>query len=184
MKKFIAFMALAFFCSFISAQEFEEIEPTATAASAPEVIQPTPVVKYSKADLQCLADNIYAEARGEGEKGMLAVAYVTINRALHSLWPDTVCGVVRQKWKSICQFSWVCNPSVAINRTSELYQQSVEIAKNVLYGYHPEKDPTKGATMFHNIQVRPSWSERFKKTVQIRNHLFYQHPSKSGQSKQ
>ena len=58
-----------------------------------------PVVEIPEidlAELDCLALNIYHEARGETYQGKVAVANVTLNRVAHSKYPDSVCGVVRQ----------------------------------------------------------------------------------------
>ena len=50
-------------------------------------------------ELDCLAKNIYFEARGESLTGKIAVANVTMNRVEHHKYPSTVCGVVTQvKW--------------------------------------------------------------------------------------
>ena len=51
---------------------------------------------------ECLAMNIYHEARGERMEGQIAVAQVTLNRAAHEEWPSTICDVVYQPK----QFSW------------------------------------------------------------------------------
>lgn len=48
-------------------------------------------------ELMCLARNIYFESRGEPEKGKIAVGMVTMNRTQHPDFPDTICGVVKQK---------------------------------------------------------------------------------------
>ena len=50
-------------------------------------------------DLTCLARNVYYEARGEPEKGKLAVAKVTLNRVSSSRFPNTICDAVyEQRW--------------------------------------------------------------------------------------
>ena len=54
-----------------------------------------PVLSYQ--DIQCLARNIYYEAGSEPEEGKVAVGLVTINRANTPNYPNTVCGVVKQK---------------------------------------------------------------------------------------
>ncbi len=46
--------------------------------------------------VECLALNIYHEARGEPEAGRLAVGHVVVNRALDGRFPKDVCQVVRQ----------------------------------------------------------------------------------------
>ena len=57
---------------------------------------------FSQADLKCLADNVYHEARGEGVQGKYAVIFSTLSRVLDKKYPKTICGVVHQPW----QFSW------------------------------------------------------------------------------
>src|SRR6266436_1391309 len=63
-------------------------------------------------DLQCLAENIYFEARAEPLKGQYAVAEVTVNRTQAPNFPHTICGVVHEvRWdparkRSVADFSW------------------------------------------------------------------------------
>ena len=52
--------------------------------------------------LECLALNVYYEARGESLAGQYAVAEVTMNRKSAARYPKTVCEVVYQK----SAFSW------------------------------------------------------------------------------
>ena len=47
-------------------------------------------------DLECLAENIYFEARGEPLDGQFAVAEVTLNRTRAPNFPHTVCAVVHE----------------------------------------------------------------------------------------
>jgi hypothetical protein len=63
-------------------------------------------------ELDCLASNVYWEARAEPRLGQIAVAAVTLNRVADPGFPDTVCGVVRQgeeRGRDRCQFSWYCD---------------------------------------------------------------------------
>ena len=63
-------------------------------------------------NLNCLALNVYFEARGEPLDGQYAVAEVTMNRVASGRYPSTVCGVVYQKgWdplrkRQVGAFSW------------------------------------------------------------------------------
>ena len=63
-------------------------------------------------EIDCLAKNIYFEARNENIDGKLAVGLVTINRVLDPEFPETICDVVWQKRrhpntkKWVAQFSW------------------------------------------------------------------------------
>jgi spore germination cell wall hydrolase CwlJ-like protein len=90
------------------------------------------VLKRHYSEVQCLAENIYFEARAESYSGKAAVANVTRNRVNDARWPDTFCkvvteGPVRESWKTKqhadlpdservyyprkhrCQFSWYCD---------------------------------------------------------------------------
>lgn len=53
--------------------------------------------EMSEDDATCLAKAIYHEARGEGERGMFAVAAVIINRTNHQNFSSDICSVVHQR---------------------------------------------------------------------------------------
>ena len=118
--------------------------------------------------VECLARNMYHEARGETISGIRAVGHVTMNRVKHAKFPSTVCGVVYQKFKRSCQFSWVCSKTSLPKK--EHYEKIKSIAREVYYG--SSKDPTRGATHFHHRGIQPAW-RGFLKTTAIGNHVFY-----------
>lgn len=122
-------------------------------------------------DVECLAKNIYFEAGSEPRAGKIAVAEVTMNRVKSRQFPRTVCGVVYQKIRSICQFSWVCEDKKAI-RNQAAWRESLKIAENILiskrrYGI------IGNAMYFHADYVDPSWASEKKLIVQIGRHIFY-----------
>jgi len=129
--------------------------------------------------LLCLALNIYYEAGREPEEGKLAVAHVTMNRVNDPSFPQSVCGVVKQRTHrvegeekiTICQFSWYCEPNKKIPPSNNPYWvDAKQIAKDVLEG--KTDDPTKGALYFHATRVKPNW-KHLKRVKQIGNHIFY-----------
>lgn len=136
----------------------EEAEATTPA--------PTRTRSANTAEINCLARNIYYEARGEGVSGMRAVAHVTMNRMRSRLFRNTVCGVVHQP----SQFSWV-RAGYASPR-GPLWERAQEIAERVYTGADAS-DNTHGATYFHATRVRPSWVRRFTRTITIGGHAFY-----------
>jgi spore germination cell wall hydrolase CwlJ-like protein len=71
-------------------------------------------------ELKCLADNIYYEAGNQSTQGKLAVAAVTINRVKSPKFPKSVCAVVYQRTKRVCQFSWVCEGKKTV-RSAQQY---------------------------------------------------------------
>src|SRR5438046_4633709 len=63
-------------------------------------------------DLQCLAENVYFEARGEPLQGQYAVAEGTLDRTRTQHFPHTICEVVHEtRWdpnrrRFVADFSW------------------------------------------------------------------------------
>lgn len=122
--------------------------------------------RFSQADLACLAEALYFEARGEGPKGQAAVAEVILNRVDSHAFPANVCGVINQP----AQFSYTIGGSKTI-RNKSAYNRVLLVAQAALIG--APRDLTSGATYFHTPNVRPAWSHRFDRTVQIGRHIFY-----------
>lgn len=134
--------------------------------------------KYDHQEIDCLAKNIYFESRGEPEKGQIAVGLVTMNRAKQEHWPNSVCKVVQQQYKSTCQFSWWCTESLRNKAISNRFlpqeKKLLDNARQIATWIYMNEvqDFTKGATFFHTTYVRPGW-KNVVKTVQIGQHLFY-----------
>ena len=145
-----------------------------------------PVVEVPEIDpmeLECLALNIYHEARGETQAGKLAVAHVTLNRVEHYKYPNTICGVVTQgrhyvNWKGNtmpvkhkCQFSWYCDGKSDTVHEDRAWNQSIDLAFDVIMGI--TTDNTNGATHYYNPnKADPYWAQQYAMTVQHGNHVF------------
>ena len=125
----------------------------------------------AKRQVDCLAQNIYYEAGWEPEQGKVAVAMVTMNRLQQSeRFGKDICSVVKQKIKSTCQFSWVCEGKAG-GTNNYVYSQAKEIALYVYANYENIKDVTKGALYYHADYVNPRW--KLDKTATIGRHIFY-----------
>jgi len=107
MKKLFICFALMFSFSFPlgSASTYENKFVWDKLDPHPIVIKNITVPNYSSLNLvlenrakqvECLAKNIYFEARNEPFAGQLAVALVTLNRVYDDTFPNTVCDVVYQ----------------------------------------------------------------------------------------
>lgn len=160
----------------LAKQHIEKIEAQSQLLYAPTPTRAMLIVKQKEKpvndrQLMCLAKNIYYEAGGESDKGKAAVAHVTLNRANSSMFPESICGVVYQKNRGTCQFSWVCQRKAYPKTLSERWQESLQIAKQALKGH--VSDPTNGALFFHATYVSPSWSRTLRRTIRIGNHIFY-----------
>ena len=147
-------------------------------------------VKYTPEDAKCLAKNIYFEAGVESTAGKLAVANVTINRAIHVNYPNTICGVVREgihyynaskdeyfPVRNRCQFSWYCDGMGDNPREGRTWESAQDLAKKVLVNYHDKAliDITDGAMYYHAnwMETYPSWSKTKKVMASIDRHIFY-----------
>jgi spore germination cell wall hydrolase CwlJ-like protein len=136
-------------------------------------------VNADESEIECLAQNIYHEARSESTAGRMAVALVTINRVNDSRFPDSICGVVKQtKYYPSgnidlhsCQFSWYCDGKPDTIRDEKCYKDILLIAE-VMFTYDTE-DFTEGSLWYHSPKVKPKWSMVYNKTVTIDNHIFY-----------
>ena len=130
---------------------------------------------------QCLAMNIYHEARGDSRLGQKAVGWVTINRVMHNSYPSTICDVVYQARldangnprRNQCQFSWYCDGRSDTPRDTDTWVQSQQVAYEVMKSYGSVEDFTEGAIMYHASYVNPYWADSYEKTVRIDTHIFY-----------
>jgi len=124
-------------------------------------------------EIGCLALTIYHEARGESERGKLAVGHVVMNRAHSLLFPTSVCDVVRQGGQQHhrCQFSWWCDGNSDRPKDRSALQESLWLAERIYYGC--TRDPTAGALWYHSTTVTPSWSKSFGPGKRIDRHVFY-----------
>ena len=136
-------------------------------------------------DKKCLTENIYFEARGQGQAGWLAVAQVTQNRVDDRRFPNTICEVVKQGLtyasgdpiRNKCQFSGYCDGKSDKPKNTKVYNEISELV-NYIYDVkgqpnHELLDITDGATHYHADYVRPSWAKTKTKTIEIEDHIFY-----------
>jgi N-acetylmuramoyl-L-alanine amidase len=130
--------------------------------------------------IECLADNMYHESKGEIHKGRVAVAFVAINRTEESYFPDDICGVVKQKTKRKCEFSWYCDPEKKQESRKPLekkladpvYEEIKRLAEYIYFNRDSIEDPTKGALYFHAKYVKVKARGKKVKAV-IQRHIFY-----------
>ncbi len=133
---------------------------------------------------QCLSEALYFEARGESIKGQFAVAEVIMNRADHSAFPSSVCGVINQGTASgrkyQCQFTYNCDGVSDKIHEHAAYERVGKVAHLLLDG--APKELTEGATHYHTKAVNPRWSRKFQRTATIGVHHFYRMPTRLSQN--
>ena len=146
-----------------------EAVPGTTATKA----RPTPPeVPVSRRDKECMALNLYWEARGEGRKGMLAVGWVVLNRVDSQHFPDTVCAVVYQGGEQPpCQFSWWCDGRSDRPRDYASWRASLAVAEELLSD--PPPDITRRSLFYHSTSIAYPWKRERVRTAQVGRHVFY-----------
>ena len=157
---------------------------------------PTPIqeaeevlVKIDPQEFECMQTNIYFEARNERDPdAFAAVGYSVINRMNHRSYPDTACGVVKEKrWarakgRWVCQYSWFCDgkpdtPNLSNPIERMAWERAGEVAVAVMR--NEVDNPIGNATMYHANYVKPAWD--YRKLVHITKigvHIFYEEKSR------
>lgn len=116
--------------------------------------------------LMCLTLAIYHEARGEPLLGQMAVAEVIMNRVNHRSWPNTVCGVVKQK----AQFAFYWDGASDAMRD----ESAKTIASSIADSYINIGNPgiTGGATCYTTHEVNNYWTQQSKVITTLGFHKF------------
>ncbi len=116
---------------------------------------------YSDADVQLLARLIYGEARGESYVGQVAVGAVVMNRIRSSSFPNTMSGVIYQR------YAFTAVDDGQINLTPNATARKA--ALDAMNGW----DPTYGAIYYYNpVTATSSWIFSRPTTITIGNHVF------------
>jgi hypothetical protein len=127
----------------------------------------------------CLSQAIYYEARGETQRGQVAVAEVVMNRVRSSVYPNTICEVVYQGSHRVtgCQFTFTCDGSLRARPRGRAWERAQRVATAMLLGYH--RPITQNATHYHTHAVNPVWNSGLVETTDIGSHVFYRFPNRA-----
>ena len=110
-------------------------------------------------DAACIAVTLSKEAATEGLLGKRAVFDTITSRMKAS--GKTACQVIMQP----NQFSWTKD----IDKFPSPSKKELTIYRFV----SKMKPVVEGATHFHNLKVKPSWSKKMKPKLKIESHIFY-----------
>lgn len=120
-----------------------------------------------------IARTIYGEARGEGTKGMQAVANVIMNRVKAGSWYGaSVKDVCLKPYQFSCWNENDANRAIILTATDAQLKQARAIAEQAIAGTLP--DITGGATHYYADYINaPKWAASMKKTTKIGHHIFF-----------
>ncbi len=112
-------------------------------------------------DLNLLGKLVYAEARGEPYKGMVAVAATVLNRVSDSRFPNSISGVIYQSG------AYTCVSDGQINLSPD--SQAKKAAQDAINGW----DPTSGCIYYFNPNTATSgWIWSRPQVITIGKHIF------------
>ena len=116
---------------------------------------------------QCLALNVYWEARNQALSGQLAVAQVTMNRVRDPRYPNDICEVVYDHR----QFSWYWDGLPDSPREPHAWLNARLVASAAIHGSgHAELDRV---THYHAVYSQPYWKDSMTMVTTIGDHVFY-----------
>ena len=126
-------------------------------------------------DVECIAWNLYFEARGGSLTEQVAIAYVPINRIGRRDFGNNICANVFQygihNGVAKHQFSWAgIRLPPNWRREDDAWIKMQSIAVNVYR--HNLADPSRGAVFFHSVHIENSWAQKSRKIV-LGHHLFW-----------
>lgn len=125
------------------------------------------------AAFSCLSEAMYAEARGDGYHGMIAVGAVIHNRVLDDRWPNTFCGVIEQPHQfSYLPSGYEAGEYVNMSAEPEAKEKAERAAYTILTS--GEEPLLENVLYYHRDDVSPNWD--FDLLVQIskyNRHIFY-----------
>lgn len=116
---------------------------------------------FSDADVNLLTRLIYGEARGESYVGQVAIGAVVMNRIKSASFPNTLSGVVYQKYA----FTAVSDGQINLTPNATARKAALD----AMNGW----DPTYGSIYYYNPATATSaWIFSRPTVVRIGNHVF------------
>ena len=151
--------------------------------------------KLHKDTINCMALNIYHEAKNQSVTGQIAVGLVVINRVKDNRFPSTICDVIMQgpireslktkqnpdlsdeermyyPIRNRCQFSWYCDGKDDTPREPTAWELATHIAEKLLFS-RQYAGMLDGATHYHADYVNPAWRLDMTRISKVDDHIFY-----------
>lgn len=117
--------------------------------------QPSVIKSISDKEIECMAETIYSEARGEILEGKIAVGHTILTRS-KKVFHKSICNVIHQQYTQ--------------RRIPKKEQEEFHhLAKQVLFGV--TNSPVGESDSFDSFKGR--YSKRPKHTIKVGGHYFY-----------
>lgn len=134
---------------------------------------------YEDLAVDVLARTIWGEARGEGKRGMEAIACVVQNRVAVAKakggfwWGNDIIRVCQKPFQFSC---WNANDPqrpkvIAVTDKNIHFATCLRVARRSVYS--GIADITNGATHYHTLDIMPHWAQGQTPVAIIGHHMFY-----------
>ena len=138
-----------------------------------------PVAADPGRDVDVLARTLYGEARGDRVRVKEAIAAVVMNRVRRARerggywWGNSVSEVCLRPWQFPC---WTPGSPArariaALDPRNATFRSCLRIARRAVRG--ALKDPTSGATHYHDARANPHWARGRSPVAEIGGRAFY-----------
>lgn len=143
------------------------------------------VIKYlpTVGERECLAQALFAEARGESYEAAKAMGSVIMNRVADKRYPDSICGVVRYLNKGTFHFSYQYTSDANFYKTARVFadmrvteiersarERAYKIADNLMAGVSTLPSDSLN---YHATSVEPDWAAKLTVHKKIGGTIFY-----------
>ena len=129
-----------------------------------------------KASVECLAEALFYESRGESSRGNKLIAQVTINRAKSPQFPDTVCKVIKHKINGRYQYSYHHLPNTRthlLKKNQATYNKMYRIADKVLTDNFEKRKILTKALYYKVCNVESEFFDGLKYLGREDSHCFF-----------
>jgi len=181
-KSRIVFYTVIFLLACLIAEKSERVQESKRPIPVVTVHEVLRARDITEPEVECLALNVYFEARNQDIESQAAVAMVVLNRAQDPFWPNHICDVVKQGSysdgsvrRNKCQFSWYCDGLSDRPYEKETWTRTLKLAEDSYYLWSSGRDITNGATNYHANYIQPKWGSDFNMeyVATIGDHKFY-----------
>lgn len=129
-------------------------------------------------DIELLAINNYYESRGVAKnnfnkkrKDMINITSVVLNRVESKKYGNSIREVLYsykiKRGKRVCQFSWACEKTKAINKNSKEWQLAYDVAFEVYTGLERRKISKNAHHYYNPKKVNPRWAKNSKEIAYV-----------------
>jgi N-acetylmuramoyl-L-alanine amidase len=129
---------------------------------------------FSDKEVRCVQRTVFGEARNQSYATQVAVAASIVNRSLSGNYANDLCAVAAQT----SQYQGYSG-GVALGNDIEAaaWDRAFAATDHALFGYASLPEQYRLSMFFHQVDVKPAWSETYEVIGRLDSLIFYTHNS-------